>query len=137
MINSISNSPGYRRVRLVCIGVAAILVIGWPISIIINWADIVNSDARLGYFIGDLGLVSPLLIVSWLTLKKSEPKGSMLFLVAAGALSYDALHFGIFLIKIKFLSVSPVLYALLIAVILFIILLLVKDRIKYLLTITQ
>jgi hypothetical protein len=104
---------------------------------IISWSSIVNSESRLAYLICDLGLVSPLLVASWIQLKRSEPVGSILFFLGAGALSYDALHFGIFLIKIKFLSIPPFVYILLIFLILLVIFILVKDRGKRVLSLIK
>src|SRR5579872_5536421 len=97
----------FKAAKIVSLVVALILLIGWPISMIISWSSIVNSDCRLAYLIGDLGLVSPLFVASWIGFQKQAGWGPYVFLLAAGALAYDCLHFGIYLIKIGFLSLSP------------------------------
>jgi hypothetical protein len=128
MSNPIASTD-YKAARIVSLIVALILIIGWPISIIVNWSSIIDSDCRLAYLIGDLGLVSPLFVASWIGLHKQAAWGPYLFLVAAGALSYDCLHFGIYLIKIGFLSLSPFLYAGLVLLILLVLIVLVRKTI--------
>jgi hypothetical protein len=133
MVNSVASSSNYKAAKIVSLIVALTLIIGWPISIIVCWSSIVNSDCRLAYLIADLGLVSPLFVASWIGLQKQAAWGPYVFLVAAGALSYDALHFGIYLIKIGFLSLSPFLYAGLVSLILLVLILLVRKTIYSLL----
>jgi hypothetical protein len=128
MSNPIASSD-YKAARILSLIVALILIIGWPISMIVSWSSIINSDCRLAYLIGDLGLVSPLFVASWIGLQKQAAWGPYLFLVAAGALSYDCLHFGIYLIKIGFLSLSPFLYAGLVSLILLVLIVLVRKTI--------
>jgi hypothetical protein len=129
MSNPVASSSNYKAAKIVSLVVALILIIGWPISMIVSWSSIVNSDCRLAYLIGDLGLVSPLFVASWIGLQKQAAWGPYLFLVAAGALSYDCLHFGIYLIKIGFLSLSPFLYAGLVSLILLVLIVLVRKTI--------
>ena len=119
----------FNAAKTVSLVVALILIIGWPISMIVSWSSIVNSDCRLAYLIGDLGLVSPLFVASWIGLQKNASWGPYVFLLAAGALAYDCLHFGIYLIKIGFLSLSPFLYAGLVALILIVLIVLAKRTI--------
>jgi hypothetical protein len=133
MSNTIASSD-FKAARIVSMVVALILIIGWPISMIVNWPSIVNSDCRLAYLVGDLGLVSPLFVASWIGLQKQAGWGPYVFLVAAGALGYDSLHFGIYLIKIGFLSLSPFLYAGLVALILVVLIVLVRKTIRSLAT---
>jgi hypothetical protein len=128
MSNPIASSD-YKAARIVSLIVALILIIGWPISMIVNWPSIINSDCRLAYLIGDLGLVSPLFVATWIGLQKQAAWGPYLFLVAAGALSYDCLHFGTYLIKIAFLSLSPFLYAGLVSLILLVLIVLARKTI--------
>ncbi len=101
-------------------GVGMLLLLGWPVAIFINWENIVHSETRLGYLIGDVGLVTPLCFLSWCGLKNNKSYATVLFSLTAGALAYDVVHFGIFLIQIKFLSIPAYVYIILIAVILFI-----------------
>lgn len=67
--------------------IAGILIIGWPVSMMISWSSIVDSDARLGYLIADLGVVSPLFLASGIGLVKGRRWGSLIFL--AGDWSVD------------------------------------------------
>jgi hypothetical protein len=129
-MNNAAPSSGNKAATIFSLAVALLLIIGWPISMIVSWSSIVDSDCRLAYLIGDLGLVSPLFVASWIGLRKSASWGPLVFLVAAGTLSYDCLHFGIYLIKIKFLSISPFIYAGLVALILLVIFLLIRSTIR-------
>jgi hypothetical protein len=131
----VSNTD--KAATIFCLIIGLTLLIGWPVSMIVSWSSIVDNDCRVAYMIADLGLVSPLIVASWIGLRKSKPWGSMVFLLAVGALSYDTLHFGIFLIRIKFLGLSPVLYVALIFVILLVIFLLSKQRIRLLLNLLE
>ena len=114
-----------------------ILLVGWPIAIIINWSNIVNSDARLGYLICDIVLVMPLCFASWSGMKKKKLSGSLLFLITAGALLYDGVHFMIFLIKIKFLGISIPVYVLLIVFMVVVLYILARNQIKFILSTYQ
>jgi hypothetical protein len=135
MSTSAEKPDNKKLVTIICLLVSVILIVGWPISMIISWSSIIDDPARVGYVIGDLGLVSPLFVASWLGLKNSKPWGSPLFLVAAGALSYDILHFGVYLICIKFLAIPTIVYILLIAAILGLLFYLIRQRIIYLVSI--
>jgi hypothetical protein len=130
MSNTPQSPSVYKRATLFSLLVALILIIGWPISMIISWSSIVNDDCRLAYMISDLGLVSPLFVASWIGLRSSATWGPLLFLVAIGALSYDVLHFGIYLIRMKFLDIPAIVYVALVAIILLIIFLLVRGIIR-------
>lgn len=48
------------RIASALLVLAAVLVVGWSIAIAVSWNHIVSSHARLGYLIGDIGLVVPL-----------------------------------------------------------------------------
>jgi hypothetical protein len=92
------------------------LVIGWPIAAIVNWHHIVDSHTRLGYLVGDLGLVAPLCFATGLGLRRRRPWARLVFMLTSGALAYDLIHFGIYLVQEDFLSVG-VLWGLLCAAI--------------------
>lgn len=109
-----------QRVSLVFAFVAFLLGVGWPISALINWADIIHTPARLGYVIADMGLVLPLCILTYMGLQREAAWGPLVSLLAMGALAYDTVHFGVFLIKVQFLHLSPVVYLLLMATILYV-----------------
>jgi hypothetical protein len=95
-------------------GLAVVLIVGWPIAAIVNWSDIVDSHARLGYLVGDLGLVVPLALASWIGLRRGRPWAPPILLLAIGATAYDAIHFFIYLAQLEFLSIPwPVYIAIL------------------------
>jgi hypothetical protein len=70
----------------------------------------VESHARLGYLIGDVGLVAPLALASWYGLLEGRTWGVPVFLFTAGAFAYDILHFGIYLAQEEFLSAAPLVW---------------------------
>lgn len=82
------------------------LLIGWPIAAIVNWDHIVESHTRLGYLVGDVGIVAPLCIATWVGLRRKRRWGQSIFLLTAGALAYDLTHFGIYLVQEDFLDVG-------------------------------
>ena len=90
-----------------------ILAIGWAISAALTWEHVVASHVRLGYLIADVGLVTPLLFLSWFGLTRARPWAPALFLILVGALAYDLVHFGVYLIQERFLSVPTPAYVLL------------------------
>jgi hypothetical protein len=95
-------------------GLAVVLIVGWPIAAIVNWSDIVDSHARLGYLVGDLGLVVPLALASWAGLRAGRLWAPPILLLAIGATAYDAIHFFIYLAQLEFLSIPwPVYIAIL------------------------
>jgi hypothetical protein len=101
-------------VTLFCLG--AVLAIGWPVASLVNWTHIIDSHARLGYLIGDLGLVVPLSFLGWYGLTRGRVWAPGVFLVFAGAAAFDSLHFGIYLIQEKFLSIPAPIFVILILV---------------------
>ena len=113
--------------------IAGILIIGWPISIAINWKGIVDNDTRLGYLIADLGVVFPLFLISGIGLSRGRLFGSLLFLVAIGAVTYDSVHFTVYLIKIGYLSIPVYVYLLILAVFLVVFFILARQRMEYIL----
>jgi hypothetical protein len=95
-------------------GLAVVLIVGWPVAAIVNWSDIVDSHVRLGYLVGDLGLVVPLALASWIGLRGAQPWAPPILLLAIGATAYDAIHFFIYLAQLEFLSIPwPVYIAIL------------------------
>ena len=84
-----------------------VLLIGWPIAAIINWGDIVHSHTRLGYLVGDIGLVTPASFATWYGLRKQFLWAPGLLMLTIGATAYDAIHFFIFLAQERFLSIPP------------------------------
>ena len=108
----------HNRIASVMLVTAAVLIIGWPIAICVNWEHIVTSHTRLGYLIADIGLVSPLCLLSWHGLKKARTWGPLVLLATLGALAYDAVHFGVYLIQEQFLSIPLIAYVALILLVL-------------------
>lgn len=109
-----------RRTSLVFLITGLVLAIGWPISAWIDWNDIITSHTRLGYLIGDICLAVPLCLISYRGLQREAPWGPSVSLLAIGALAYDTIHFGIFLIQEQFLNIPLVVYLLLILGILYV-----------------
>jgi hypothetical protein len=91
-------------------GLAVILIVGWPIAAIINWDDIVNSHARLGYLVGDIGFVVPASLATWYGVRKQMLWAPGVLLLTIGLTTYDAVHFFIYLAQERFLSLPPVVY---------------------------
>ncbi len=83
-----------------------------------SWEHIVSSHTRLGYLIGDIGLVTPLCFAAWYGLTRGRAWGPLVFLILVGALAYDIVHFGIYLIQEEFLSIPTPIYIFLILLIL-------------------
>jgi len=110
-------------------GIGSILILGWPVAIWANWEDIVSSESRLGYLISDILLVTPLCFAGWLGIIKGKSWGSLISLLAFGALAYDGLHFGIFLIQVKFLNIPAIIYLILIIIVMVVIYILSKNLI--------
>jgi hypothetical protein len=80
-----------------------LLPIGWLIACLVNWDDVVHSHTRLGYLIGDVGMVAPLSLFTAYGLLKQRPFGPPVLLITIGALAYDVVHFCVFLVQEKFL----------------------------------
>lgn len=103
-----------KRVGIAMLIVGAVLAVGWPVAILVSWDHIVSSHARLGYLFGDLGLVVPLSFLGWYGLTRDRRWAPGVFLIFAGAAAFDSLHFGIYLIQEKFLSIPAPVYVILI-----------------------
>ena len=86
------------------------MVAGWAVAIMISWNHIVTSHARLGYLISDLGLAVPLCVAAGLAAVNERPNAGPLTLVCVGALAYDGLHFGVYLIQEQFLGIPTPVY---------------------------
>jgi hypothetical protein len=89
-------------VKWAFLAVAILLPIGWVIAVIVSWDHIVDSHARLGYLIGDVGIVTPLCFATWYGLKHATEWARPVFMFTAGALVYDLVHFGVYLIQEDF-----------------------------------
>jgi hypothetical protein len=76
-----------------------LLPIGWTIACIANWSDVIDSHARLGYLIGDIGIVAPLCWATWLGLRRGAGWGPAALWLLCGAFAYDILHFTVWLIQ--------------------------------------
>jgi hypothetical protein len=107
-----------KRVGWVLFGLAIVLAVGWVIAIVVSWQHIVDSHNRLGYVLGDLGMVVPLSFASWYGLTHGRPWAPGVFLFLAGAAAFDSLHFGVYLIQEKFLSIPMAIYIALIILVL-------------------
>jgi hypothetical protein len=98
------------RVGWAALVLAIILIVGWPVAAIVNWENIVSSHARLGYLVGDLGIVVPLGIAVWYGLRRQRPWGPLVFLFYDGAVAYDGIHFEIYLAQLGFLTIPLPIY---------------------------
>jgi hypothetical protein len=78
------------------------LPIGWAIAALVDWDHIVDSHARLGYLIGDVGLVTPLCFATWHGLRRDLRWARPVFMFTLGALAYDLVHFGVYLVQEDF-----------------------------------
>jgi hypothetical protein len=78
------------------------LPIGWGIAAIVNWDHIVDSHTRLGYLIGDIAIVTPLCFATWHGQRRRLWWATLVFMFTAGALAYDLVHFGIYLVQEDF-----------------------------------
>ena len=83
---------------LVVIG--ALIWLLWPIIAIRHWQNVVESHARLGYFIGDMAIVAPLCFASGYGSIEDYRWGLPMLLLAVGASAYDLTHFLVFLAQI-------------------------------------
>ena len=81
---------------------AILLPIGWLVAVLVSWDHIVDSHARLGYLIGDVGLVTPLCFATWYGLRHARDWARVVFMFTAGALVYDLVHFGVYLVQEDF-----------------------------------
>lgn len=97
----------------IAFAVGVVLGVGWPIAAIVNWSDIVHSDVRLGFLVGDVGLIVPLCFATWHGLRRATWWGPLIFLFFAGAGAYDLIVFTIFLIQVKAFGVPGVVYGVL------------------------
>jgi hypothetical protein len=52
----VTNQP--KWVKWAFLATAILLPIGWLVAVIVSWDHIVDSHARLGYLIGDVGIVT-------------------------------------------------------------------------------
>ena len=82
-------------------GAGILLPIGWLVAAIASWDHIVDSHARLGYLIGDVGMVTPLCLPPG---RGSGGRGlePPVLMFTAGALVYDLVHFGVYLVQEDF-----------------------------------
>lgn len=107
-----------RHVGGIMFAIGVVLLVGWPIAVAVSWEHIVASHARLGYLIGDMGMVMPLCFLSWHGLVRGRAWGVPLVLITMGAQAFDVLHFGIYLIQERFLGIPTIVYLALMALIL-------------------
>jgi hypothetical protein len=89
-------------VKWAFLATAILLPIGWVVAVIVSWDHIVDSHARLGYLIGDVGIVTPLCFATWYGLKHATEWARPVFMFTAGALVYDLVHFGVYLVQEDF-----------------------------------
>jgi hypothetical protein len=62
----------------------------------------VTRQPRLGYLIGDVGVVTPLCFATWHGLRHGRDWARPVFMFTAGALVYDLVHFGVHLVQEDF-----------------------------------
>jgi hypothetical protein len=105
-------------VAWIAFGGGVLLPIGWTIASIANWSDVIDSHARLGYLIGDIGLVVPLCFASWQGLRTGAAWGPLALCLLCGAFGYDIVHFTVWLIQEHKFGIPGVLLALIGAAIL-------------------
>jgi hypothetical protein len=96
----VTNQP--KWVKWAFLATAILLPIGWLVAVIVSWDHIVDSHARLGYLIGDVGIVTPLCFATWHGLRHARDWTRVVFMFTAGALVYDLVHFGVYLIQENF-----------------------------------
>jgi hypothetical protein len=116
-----STAADTRRrivVAWILFAVAVVLLVGWPIAALIDWDHIVESHARLGYLIGDIGIAVPLCLASWHGLRRALPWARGVLLFCLGALAYDVTHFLIYLMQEEFASIPLPVYIVVLAVVL-------------------
>src|SRR5262245_11934629 len=99
-----------HRVAWAALALAVILLVGWPVAAIVNWENIVASHARLGYLVGDIGIVVPLCIASWFGFRHDRLWAPFVFLFLDGAAAYDGLHFEIYLAQLEYLAIPLAIY---------------------------
>jgi hypothetical protein len=96
----VTRQPAW--VKWAFLATAILLPIGWLVAVIVSWDHIVDSHARLGYLIGDVGVVTPLCFATWYGLRHGRDWARPVFMFTAGALVYDLVHFGVYLVQEDF-----------------------------------
>jgi hypothetical protein len=100
-MTSSGDSPGidayYRRLRWFLIALLLWFALVWPITAVIDFDYIWNKE--LGYMVGDLLILVPLILLTLYGLRRAKTWATLLVLVVLGALAYDATHFLVFLAR--------------------------------------
>ena len=82
--------------------VGAGVLIGWSIIAPIYWQEIIKSQSRLGYLVGDGFLVAPgCLLAGWGLLREHSWAPASL-LIVIGAAAFDLTHTFIYMAEVKF-----------------------------------
>ena len=82
--------------------VGAGVLIGWSIIAPMHWQEIVKSQSRLGYLVGDGFLVAPgCLLAGWGLLREHSWAPASL-LIVIGAAAFDLTHTFIYMAEVKF-----------------------------------
>ena len=100
-------STRLRVYAWITFSVALVLAVGWPVAAAIDWDSIADSHARLGYVVCDFCIVIPLGFLTWYGLLHGKAWGRLTFLVVAGAMAFDLLHFSVYLSQIEFVGLPP------------------------------
>jgi hypothetical protein len=85
---------------LIVIGGA--VLIGWSIIAPTHWTEIVKSQSRLGYLVGDGFLVAPGCILAGWGLLRDHSWGPAATLIVIGAAAFDLTHTFIYMAEVHF-----------------------------------
>src|SRR5438034_480428 len=99
---SAEDIQGHRtRVGWTMLAVAALIAVALAVALVRDGQALVSTPNLLGYLLSDVLLVIPLCVASWIGLIRGQAWGGPVFLVTTGALAFQVLHLGVFLIPQK------------------------------------
>jgi len=99
---SAEDIQGHRtRVGWTMLAVAALIAVALAVALVRYGLALVSTPNLLGYLLSVVLLVIPLCVASWIGLIRGQAWGGPVFLVTTGALAFQVLHLGVFLIPQK------------------------------------
>ena len=89
--------------------------LSWPIGVVVKFDYVLANE--LGYMVGDLLVLVPLIVVTLYGFRREQTWAPLLVLVVVGAFAFDMAHFLVFLARSRPMDIPGLLFYVLIPVV--------------------